>query len=235
MMCNPGRCPTNGNIFHPREKPIFFGFNFSQNWYWMRFYHHAFLTLLNRRGEIADENFAVFLFQNHPPQGKRWTFTMRNFKIILIFWATQVFFKISLSQTRESNPQSWIIWAPMKSFNYWATRTQMAEQKLRCVLVRWCDILIISVSINPWDDNLLVILYNVFFTTFFLRHFLRRLKTASIAVLCMPLVNNYFKSYLLFLRLRLFSSVCVFLRSTYTYGVLRTHKLVHWRVLSTRT
>ena len=31
-----------------------------------------------------------------------------------------------------------------------------------------------------------------------------------------------------------FSSDAFFLR-TYTYGVLRTRKLVHWRVLSTRT
>ena len=48
--------------------------------------------------------------------------------------------KMFLSPRRESNPQAF--WSPVRRIlsNHWATRTQMRERRLRCVLVRTCDI-----------------------------------------------------------------------------------------------
>ena len=45
-----------------------------------------------------------------------------------------------------SEPQMGInpttFWSPVRPFSYWATRSQMAEQRLRQVLVHMCDILL---------------------------------------------------------------------------------------------
>ena len=53
---------------------------------------------------------------------------------------------LKLNRKRESQkPQTGIepaatFWSPVRHSNHWGTGTQMAERRLRCVLVRTCDI-----------------------------------------------------------------------------------------------